>query len=284
MIAELDLLDLDAPYLDETTPETTVWRDQGRPVAFGATRGAWHWLRVAGVGSYRFPLELQSLTIESGFVSEGRVGHAVVLDSFYRSVVPMALQAYGFEVLHGSAVALPGGVVAMCADRETGKSTIAFALQERGHGAVADDSVVVSVPAPGHGSRVAVQPLPFALRLRGPSARFFETPSKRDVLVSGYREPTQGDDLALAAIVMLVRQEGPVELARLEAREAFATVLRQSNAFSLVNGERKRSMVGNYLRLVNLVPTYRLAFPGGLEHLDSICASIERLAGPHSGG
>lgn len=271
-------LDVEPPLLDATSPDTVVWDDGvNGPVAFGATRGDWHWFRVSGAGSYRFPVVMAGSAIECGVVPEGGASREVVIDSFYRSVVPMALHAYGFEVLHGSAVALPGGVVAMCADRETGKSTIAYALQQRGHGAVADDAVVVSVPAQDQGDRVAVTPLPFALRLRGPSARHFAAPRKSDVLVSSGSEQATDDELTLSAVVMLARHAGPVELVRLGASEAFSKILKQSYAFSLEQGSRKRAMMGSYLRMANLVPTYQLAFPEGLEHLDAICDAIERL-------
>lgn len=283
-ILEPDFLDLVPPVLDAESPATVVWHDgDNGAVAFGATRGEWHWFRVAGAGSYRFPTLMTGLTVACGVVPEGGASRAVVIDSFYRSVVPMALQAYGFEVLHGSAVALPGGVVAMCADRETGKSTIAYALQQRGHGAVADDSVVLSlpdqaaVPLPAEDLQVVVHPLPFALRLRGPSAEHFDAPSKSTVLVSSADEPVAEPALPLAAIVMLTRHDGPVELVRLASAEAFAQVLSQAYAFTLEGDPRKRSMMANYLRLVNLVPTYRLAFPAGLEHLASICEQIESL-------
>jgi len=283
-IAELRTAEVEPPLLDETSPDTTVWRDGNeQAVAFSATRGEWHWFRVTGAGSFRFPARLSGARIECEVVPEAPARRDVVVDSYYRTVVPLALQAYGFEVLHGSAVALPGGVVAMCAERGTGKSTIAFALRQRGHVAVADDAVVVAVPQPGAASPVTVRALPFELRLRGPSATHFEAPSKRDVLVSaaGSLRPTQ---LPLAAVLMLARHDGPVELKRLGAREAFSRVLQQAYAFSLDDAARKRAMLGSYMRLVNLVPSYELAFPPGLEQLDHICARIESLAATAGAG
>jgi hypothetical protein len=290
---ELDLLTVVPPHLDESTPGTTVWRDDAhRAIAFGTTLGLWHWVRVAGAGTYRFPVVFRDLTVEAGVVPEHGARPAIVKDSYFRTVVPMALHAYGYEVLHGSAVSLPAGVVAMCADRETGKSTIAFALQRRGHAAIADDAVVVSVPAHGEESSVGVEPSPFELRLRGPSALHFDAPSRRDTFVTGdVRAPLRPAErpalrsaerpaLHLAAIVMLVRHEGPVGLVRLAARDAFARTLGQSYAFSLDEPERKRAMLGRYMRLVTLVPTYQLAFPSGLEHLDEICDAIEKVARP----
>ena len=201
----------------------------------------------------------------------------MIVDCHYRTVVPLALQAYGYEVLHGSAVALAGGAVALCAERGTGKSTIAFALQQRGHDALADDAVVVSVPTAGEARRATVEPLPFALRLRAPSAGHFAAPGKEEVLVGADNEVPSVRESPLAAIVLLARHDGPLALVRLDTREAFARLLGQSYAFSLDNPARKRAMLANYMQLANGVPTYRLDFPAGLDQLDGICRAIEGL-------
>lgn len=280
-IVDLEYLDVEPPTLDAGTPDVTIWSDGADgPVAFGATRGDWHWLRFVGVGTYRFPVRPSGLTIAAGVVPEPSVDHALLVDSYYRSIVPLALQAYGLEALHGSAVALPGGVVAMCADRETGKSTIAFALQRRGHAVVADDSVVLSVPVTDDDGPVTVHPLPFELRLRRPTADHFHVPDRHHVAVDGTSTRTRSDDLSLSAIVLLSRDDhvGSVHLTRLPANQAFSSVLSQSHAFSLAHGERKREMMRGYLRLVDSVPVYRLTYPTGLEYLDAICERIETVA------
>src|SRR5690606_35757396 len=108
----------------------------------------------------------------------------------------------------------------------------------------------------------------------------FDTPSRRDTFVTDAVRALPGPSLQLAAIVMLARHDGPVELLRLEAREAFSRTLGQSYAFSLDEPARKRAMMGQYMRLVNRVPTYQLASPSGLEHLDQICEAIESVARP----
>lgn len=293
-ILDLNFLDIEPPPLDPGTPGTTVWNDGDKgPVAYGATRDGWHWLRLAGAGTYRFPIEPLGSTVAADVVPETGVRREQVVDSYYRSVVPLALQAYGYEVLHGSAVALPRGVVALCADRETGKSTIAYALQRRGHAVVADDSVVLSLPAsqesagangdsdPSSSSRVRVHPLPFALRLRAPTAAHFALPERKAATVDGDTPYQPAHALTLVAIVLLSRDDQrtqDVRLARLDANQAFSSVLAQSHAFTLVHGDRKRTMMRSYLRLVDRVPVYRLSYPTGLEHLQAICELVETLS------
>ena len=277
-ISALAHISAEPPGMSETSPATTVWRDGDQPVAYGTTRGDWHWLRVIGAGSYRFPVRFTEGVIACGVVAEAGARPEVIVDCHYRTVVPLALQAYGYEVLHGSAVAMAGGVFALCAERGTGKSTIAFALQQRGHGVLADDAVVVSVPAAGEMRRPTVEPLPFALRLRAPSASHFGAPGKEEVLVGAGKESALAQAIPLAAIVLMARHDGPLELVRLGAREAFTRLLGQSYAFSPHDKARKRAMLASYMRVVNLVPTYRLDLPAGLEHLDGICRALEGLA------
>ena len=59
----------------------------------------------------------------------------------------IALHQRGWLILHASAVALGGRVVAFLGGSGWGKSTLAAALQQRGHPLVADDFIAVPTPA-----------------------------------------------------------------------------------------------------------------------------------------
>ena len=308
-IHPLQFIDEQPPQLDADSLDVTAWQDAaGEDVVFCATFGPWHWLRVVGAGSYRFPVSTTGLAIKGQVVADAGASFSLVTDSYYRTVVPVALQAYGLETLHGSAVSLPGGVVALCAQPESGKSTIAFAMRERGHRAVADDSVVISLEErspsrPGtaaeHTSptRALIHPVPFALRLREPSAEHFDSPSKDVVRVTGNDDSGAVEPLPLAAVVLLSRCRAEAdsthgdgepatagtELTRLPRSAAFTALLGQSLAYSLVDKARRRQMMAAYLRLADVVPVYRLRYPTGLEHLGEICVRLEDLGRADAG-
>src|SRR5690606_31021617 len=78
-ICELAYLRAEPPDLSETSPATTVWRDGNQPVAYGTTRGDWHWLRVTGAGAYRFPVRASDGVVACGVVPEAGARPEVVV-------------------------------------------------------------------------------------------------------------------------------------------------------------------------------------------------------------
>jgi len=343
--SDLTFLDGPAPAYDPSDPGVETWYDvEGRACAYGFSRHGWNWLHLPRAGSYRFRGDGMEAVRHCGVVADEGAPRSTVLDSFFRTVVPLALQAGGLEVLHASAVQLPVGVLALCALSETGKSTLAYALHRRAHRLVADDAVVLDLAGP----TTTITPVPFAMRLREASARHFERPSKEHVRVTATSrgEPTGSGEasepaeafettdgwvagrdadraaraadagpLALAAIAVLerVKDDGtvhgtvvgqsagpglpgaaadatttddaepagvgtePVTVERLAPSVAFRMLLPHAYSFSLADGERKRRMMQAYLRLVSIVPVYRVRFRTGLEHLGAITTALERL-------
>jgi len=85
-------------------------------------------MHLPGLATFRFDSQSCNVT---AFVDSPDCPDSV-LDAFRRAVLPMALQARGLEVLHASAVRTPRGVLALCAVAETGKSTLACGLSQRG--------------------------------------------------------------------------------------------------------------------------------------------------------
>lgn len=295
-IAPLAIVGGEPPTLAADQQGVRVWTDEdGRQVALGATLGDWHWLEVAGVGSYRFPVQAWAGRLSVEVIPLAEAELEIVIDQFYRSVVPLAWQAYGGETLHASAVSIGGRAVALCAERRTGKSTLAFALQRRGAQALADDAVLLDlcgvlgseVPGAtkleGEGpplpTAVSVQPVPFAFRMRQESASHFSTlPRSRVILGADANQAVAAPPARLAAIVLLARHDGAVSLSRVGVSEAFRALLEHAKVFKLDDPQRTRLTMTNYLRLARAVPVYRLAFPAGLDHVAAICSRLEECA------
>jgi hypothetical protein len=215
------------------------------------------WAVVEGLGAYRFR---RGGDVDA--IPERELPHRDLQDAYRRSVLPLVLQARGVEVLHASAVALREGVVALCGTSTTGKSTLAWALGQRGYEIVADDALAVSL----NGGGALALTLPFRLRLR-PDAR----------LCAGgdtVREGAGGAEEPLRALVMLERGgAGPVT--RLVPIDAFATLLPHAYCFSLEDEARKKALVSVYLNLVQAIPVVRFPFADGLDRLDEAVDALE---------
>ena len=252
------------PPPDLTDPSATVWRDDsGAVVALGQTIQDQHWVHVHGRGAFGFPSTHGG---EVTAVPEPGAGADHVEDTFRRIVLPLALQAQGYEVLHASGVQTPAGVIALCAVAGTGKSTLACALSRRGHRLWADDAVCFELSSAGAHAR----PLPFTLRLRPASAAFFGHTPERDA--PQLPESTE----RVAQIFVLERSEsGGPQAERLTPAAAFREVLTHGYCFSMRDRARNAAMVRSYLELVDRVPVYRVTFSEGLDHLNETLDVIE---------
>ena len=248
---------------DVTDPSATVWRDDdGTIIALGQTLEDQHWVHVPGLGAFSFARDANGI---SAFPDAG-ADPALIEDTYRRTVLPLALQALGQEVLHASAVNAPAGVIALCAVSGTGKSTFAGGLSRRGHELWADDAVAFEA----QGAAVDALPLPFSLRLRPESAAHFAgSDVDRELRAPERRAP-------LAAVFVLERSDdGGAELERLEQADAFPAVLTHGYSFSLNDRKRNAAMMSNYLELVARVPVFRLTFPEGLDGLEGLLDLIE---------
>ena len=261
-----------AGTVPETPPGATTWRDYAdRVAAYGFTVDGNHWMRLPGVASFRF-----SGDTEVTCFTEPGVAPETVLDAYRRTVLPMAMQAVGWEVLHASAVHMPQGVVALCAVSRTGKSTVAYALGTRGHRIVADDALPVDLS----GGTPRAMPLPFELYLRPESASFFGVSGRAAAAQQGDGQATE-----LAALCVLERSEssapgGPVAIRRLSPASSFPRVLAHAYCFSLEPRERHALMVERYLELVAHIPVFEVCLWPGLHNLERVVDEIEDAVQP----
>lgn len=269
---------LDPPLLAFDDPDAVVWAGSaGVPPAMAKRVGEWCWFRIEGVATYRFAAESPDRAVHCTAQPSAGSSRRTVVDGYYRTVVPLALQVYGLEAIHGTAVQTPAGAVALCGPSQAGKTTLAHALAQRGHKMLADDGLVIDATS-GSGP-VAVQPIPFSVLLRDAAAGRFGELERRAL-----DEADDPDSFAtaptvpLAAVLMLDRVDaGTVAIRRLSSTEAYTSLLGRSYVFSWTDVGRKARMLSAYARFAGSVPVYSLTYPAGWEELAATAAAVERL-------
>jgi len=243
---------------------------EGRICAYTRAVDSIGWLYMPGLACYQFPAG-------DGFIEawpEGNASPDMVTDAYYRVALPMALQVAGYEVLHASAVSDGRGLHLFCGASRSGKSTIAYALGRRGFEIWADDAVAFKV---GGGGITAI-PLPFALRLRGEVADFFEVPTRSGGQANGKTEALRhqaGDPREIATVSLLERGRNST-IARLSAPESLPAVLYHSFYFSLQDSSILQRMGTQFLELVAGVPLFRVSLRPGLDAMADLLDDLER--------
>ena len=248
--------------------EPRIWTDlDGRVCAYGYSADGRHSMRIPGVGSFYFEEDRsEPVTVVSAGPSPD-----LLEDVYLRMVVPMVLQVRGREVLHASAVLGPSGVAVFCAESRTGKSTIAYALSQRGYPLWADDVVSLDVD-----EVITVLPLPFRVRLMPESASLLMGREHTEKQAFGEFHAAAAAPSPLAAILLLERGRGDVEIERINPPTvAFPALLSHAYTFTVEGETRKRETIQNYLRVAARVPLFDVRLPTGLSDLGTTLDGLE---------
>jgi hypothetical protein len=271
---KVTIVDRGEPVLpDPRDPLVQTWRDyEGKVCAYAYSSHGDRWLHVPNVASYQFG----SNNADIAAFPQPSARHEKVVDVFSRVVLPIALHAGGMEVLHASAVLTHNGVVAFCAMADTGKSTTAFALSQRGYEQWADDAVPFQIEK----NCVRAIPLDFGVRLDPSAEEFFQQTSiKSSDVHRGQAKERQGATLAVIIVLKRFKTNHykEVEVVRLSPAQAFRSVLLHGHFFNLKNTELMRQMVSNYLRLTSIVPVFEIHFTPGFEKMTDLLDKIEEV-------
>ncbi|MFB2974243.1 hypothetical protein ACE1CD_35210 [Aerosakkonema sp. BLCC-F183] len=193
----------------------------------------------------------------------------------------MLLHLRGIIVLHASAVAVNGAVVAFLGKSGEGKSTIAATLHKRNHPLVTDDILAIDI---NDTTGATVLPSYPQLRLWPQSVtsigevaenlpRIFPNLEKRSKLVTDEFQPTP---LPLKRIYVL--GEGTdLEIASINTQSAFLEITRQSypdlellKAIGTPDAKFHRC-----IKLANLIPAYQIKRPRDIYLLSELAQLIE---------
>jgi hypothetical protein len=267
-VFDFKISDESAPLLpDPEDPSVQIWRDYcGKECAYAYETSKDYWLHFAGTATYKIDRSSNSIC---GYPDSFST-HERVLDLYTRIVLPIALHIHGTQVLHASAILTRFGVAAFCAMSETGKSTIAFALSQRGYHQWADDAVPFKI----RNRRVDALPFIFDRRIHSKTAAHLGLKGK----VIDHENHSEPVPLSILFVLhrMNETQTEPIKIHRLSPPQAFRSVLLHAHFFNLNSTELKKAMLASYMDLTSLVPAVEIHFQPGFDKLPVLLDEIER--------
>jgi hypothetical protein len=257
-----------APLLpDPQDASVQIWRDyHGKECAYAYKENKHYWLHFPSVATYRISKNTSEVL---GF-PEAHSNHHKIQDLFSRIVLPIALHTRGMQVLHASAIRTPDGVAAFCAMSDTGKSTTAFALTQRGYEQWADDAVPFEIT----GKKVHALPLKFERRIDSRATEHLGPAGK----LMKHHEDSNAVPLAIVFVLhrMNKKSKKEIEIQQLSAPQAFRSVLLHAHFFNLSSTDLKKHMVADYMKLTSLLPVIEIHFQPGFERLPTLLDEIEK--------
>lgn len=207
-------------------------------------------------------------------------------------VLAVLLEQRGMLILHASAVAVSGGVVAFMGPKGYGKSTMAAALHARGHPLVADDVTAVVVDDGVTGRPMVYPSFPQLKLWPEAAASVGEDPEELPRIHPGFekrahraRESFPSAPLPLRGVYVLGvssahAASGEVEIRPLEPQRAMLELVRHTFGVEVhlaVGTER------HFLQCAHLVSTVRVSVltrPWSLSDIDKVARSVERDFSP----
>ena len=260
------------PPADDSSAVHIWWNRHGGVVARGFRQADCSWMAWPYLATYRFSADSPFIDV----YPESAAPVDVIWDTYRRSVLPMAMQVLGWEALHASAVVSQHGIVAFCASSETGKSTVAYGLRQRGFAQWSDDAVVFQTER----TSACAVPLPFQVRLRPAShyifGRRYASPSTRQENTAG--EQIHTEPLPLATICLLRRAAAGVsvgpEVGDTAPASAYRMILAHAHEFNPFDVERRQRMLAAYLDLVASVRICEITFAPVAADFDRLLDAI----------
>ncbi len=247
------------------------WHDeQGRVYAISWVDDATGRFRVRWLDLAEFSVSGNSDVVVA--TAPPGVAASAVEEAYWGSVLPLVLQARGTQVLHASAVVISGGVVAFCAERGAGKSSLAVALGCLGQPMFADDALAWHV---WQGQPCAF-PLPFRPRLR-PDALAALAP---EMSRPAPRWPAQWHPLTVLCLLRRTSQlagDRCLWAQRVAGGAAYDQLLRQAYCHVVGDSDTRRTLAQAYLDLADCVPIVELTVVDALERLPSVAAELRRV-------
>ena len=252
-----------------TSRQVNEWLDDcGNEYARAFSNDGLHWIECPGLGTFAF----SDGSLEVRVWPTPGARHETIVNTFCM-FQPVILQALGWQALHAGAAVGPSGVLAFCGKAWSGKSTLAFAMQQAGWLQFADDALVVRLDR----HRVITYRLPFSPRLR-PASRAHFAQAESPLCCSSEPGPFDPPLSALFILQQDVSLNGP-RVSLMPQAQAFPEVLAHAHCFDLEDRAHARRLAEDYLELVARVPIFTLEYPPRFQNLQRLTRDVMEAAG-----
>ncbi|HEX5375603.1 MAG TPA: hypothetical protein VFW48_05550 [Solirubrobacterales bacterium] len=239
-------------------PVSTLTGDDGRCFYASYELGDRCLLGLPPSGEFLLDPGAARLTVGIGDGDEALREHRIV-----SSAACTLLAMRGDLVLHASAVAIGDRAVLFCGPTGRGKSTLALALGEAGHGVLSEDGIAIDLE---RGAPVA---FPGA---RGIRVRSSDADGGRRTDLAPDPGPSEPPPCPVAAVVLLGERGGALTVEPLEAARALA-LLTPNLTHSGGRGAIAAAF-GRLAHLLHTVPAFRASLPEDLDSLPSAAAGL----------
>ena len=266
-------------------PEANIWRDsEGRVCAFLSRSSGDLGICFPNFASYFFAKgEASQECIRIVVEPAAGTARVQVIDQLKRNVVPLLLQSRGIQVLHASAISFKDGVLGLCGNSFSGKSTLAYALGKRGYEIWTDDSLLISEVHPD--VLTLRVPLVTEPRLRPDSRKYFgeieRAPLTTTVDVDEFEiSLSEPNEAPLKALFLIHRSSEKKQGAlwhcnRIRGYPAFKQVLSLASYYDLAESTERHRIAEKCLNVARKVPVYECHYPNGFGFLKDVVDQIE---------
>jgi hypothetical protein len=226
------------------------------------------WLDWRGAGVFVFSIGGHEVRVWP----EANASPEAIVQTFFRMLQPLILQALGWQALHAGATVGPKGVLAFCGKSGCGKSTLAFGMRQVGWRQFSDDALVLRLDA----DRVLACPLPFTPRLR-PRSRTHFAQTRSNLVSCAGGELTE---VPLTAVFLLRQDHGLASprVSLMPQARAFSQLLAHAHCFDAEDPKHARRLVDNYLALSAHVPVFSLDYCPEFQYLPQVTRAIAEAA------
>jgi hypothetical protein len=239
-------------------PVSTLIGDDGRRFYASYELDGCCLLELPPSGEFLLDPRAGRVTVDAGDDDGALREHRIV-----SSAVCTLLAMRSDLVLHASAVAVRGRAVLFCGPTGRGKSTLALALGEAGHGVLGEDGVAISLERE--------EPIAYP-GARGIRVRSLGADGTRRTDLAPDPGPGEPSPCPVAAVVLLDERGGALSIEPLPAARALALLtpnLTHSGSRAAI-----AAAFGRLARLLHTVPALRASLPEDLDSLPSVAVDL----------